>query len=57
VDNFIKLFSAEFTLRITLSFGSGYASRGVNYAEKNFSKLTPGANVVKLFTAVSYDFS
>jgi hypothetical protein len=25
--------------------------------EKSFITLTPGANVMKLFTAVSYDFS
>jgi hypothetical protein len=34
---------------------SGYAARGVNYAEKSFMKLTPGVNVIKLFTFVTDD--
>jgi hypothetical protein len=40
-----------------LSFNSDYTNRGVNYTKKSFMKLTPGANVSKLFTAVSYKFS
>jgi hypothetical protein len=36
---------------------SGYTSRGVNYAEKRFMKLTPVADVIKLFTDISCDFS
>jgi hypothetical protein len=29
----------------------------VNYGSKSFTGLAPGANVIKLFTAVSYEFS
>jgi hypothetical protein len=34
-----------------------YFATVVSYAGKMFMKSTPGANVIKLFTAVSYDFS
>ncbi len=33
-----------------LSFDSGYAARGVNYAEKSLMKVAHGANVIKLFS-------
>jgi hypothetical protein len=42
---------------IGFSFDSGYAARGENYEEKCFVKLTPVANVTKLFSVVSYNFS
>jgi hypothetical protein len=34
-----------------------YFATGVSYAHKMFMKLAPVANVIKLFTAISYDFS
>ncbi len=30
---------------------------GINYDRKNFTTQGPGANAIKLFTAVSYEFS
>jgi hypothetical protein len=42
---------------IALSLDSGYATGGVYYGEKSFVKWTPGNNVIKLFTTVSYAFS
>jgi hypothetical protein len=41
---------------IALIFDLCYAARGIHYVKKSFIKRTPGANVIKLFTAVSYDF-
>ncbi len=40
----------------SLRFDTGYDIRGVNYAEKSYMKLRPGANVIKLFTFVIYEF-
>ncbi len=34
-----------------------YFATAVSYTHKMFMKLRPVANVIKLFTAVSYDFS
>ncbi len=36
---------------------SSLVSRGMRDERKSFMTLTPGANVVKLFTAVIYEFS
>jgi hypothetical protein len=36
---------------------SSFSARKEYDDEKSFITLTPGANVIKLFTAVSYDFS
>jgi hypothetical protein len=43
VDNFIKLFRCNLHgyWCIALSFDSGYAPMGINYAVKSFMKLTP----------------
>jgi hypothetical protein len=41
---------------IALIFVLCYAARGTHYVKKSFIKRTPGANVIKLYTAVSYDF-
>ncbi len=34
-----------------------YFVTAVSYERKMFVKLTPGANIIKHFTAVSYEFS
>ncbi len=34
---------------MSLCFDLGYATRGINYAEKSFMKLTPMANFIELF--------
>ncbi len=35
---------------------AAYVTAIVTYGRKMLIKLTPGANVIKLFTAVSYEF-
>ncbi len=45
-----------------LQYGVGkneltYFVTAVSYALKMLIKLMPGANIIKLFTAVSYEFS
>ncbi len=42
--------------RITLRFDSGYADRGIVYAEISFMKLIPGACIIKVVTDVIYGF-
>ncbi len=34
-----------------------YFATAVRYASEMFMKLIPGANVIKLFTAISYEFT
>ena len=38
-------------------FDYSYVVGGENYDEKSFIILSAGANVIKLFTTISYDFS
>ncbi len=38
-------------------YALAYSATAVSYTHKMFMKLRPVANVIKLFTAVSYDFS
>jgi hypothetical protein len=51
VANFIKLFWDNLCCywHIELHFDSGYAAKGVNYAENSFIKLTTVANFIKPF--------
>ncbi len=37
--------------------GTAYFATAVSYNHKMFMKWTTGTNVIKLFTAVSYNFS
>jgi hypothetical protein len=57
--NYIQLFWHNLCRywHIALSFDSGYTAREVNYSEKSFVTLTPGANVIKLFLSIIYGFS
>ncbi len=54
VANFIKKFNCN--LRhyqyIALSFDSSYAASSVNHAEIFLKKLTPVANLIKLFSVI-----
>ncbi len=43
------IYSAISILPSVMTLVSGYTARDINYAEKSFVKLTPGANVIKLF--------
>jgi hypothetical protein len=36
--------------------GTAYLARAVSYTGWSFVKLIPGDNVIKLFTAISYEF-
>jgi hypothetical protein len=45
------------SVRIAISFDSGFATRGVNYEKKSFMKFSPGACTIKLFTDVINGFS
>ncbi len=40
-----------------LTYVPAYFDTVITHAYKMFITLTPGANVIKLFTAVSYEFS
>ncbi len=40
-----------------LKDGTAYLARVVSYVRNMFIKSTIGANVIKLFTALSYEFS
>ncbi len=57
--NFIKLFCHNLCHYqcIAICLDSGCTTMGIHHAKKCFMKLTPVANVMKHFTAVSYDFS
>jgi len=52
VANCIKLFWRNWAL----SFGSGYATRGVNYAEKCFMKLAAGLHIKRRFSNLTTNF-
>ncbi len=43
--------------RNTVKMLRKYTNSGINYAQISFITLTPGPNFIKLFTAVSYEFS
>jgi hypothetical protein len=51
VANFTKLFWHDLRcyLPLVLSFDRGYSAKGRNLCQKSFMKLTPVANIIKLF--------
>jgi hypothetical protein len=59
VANVIKPFFGIIKTTISIAFvimSWKNADSGVNYAQKHFVILTTGANVIKHFTAISYEF-